>query len=131
MVDSLRARRVSFLLVAVAAAALGGCGGAGGEDTLPTGPRIGTGPEGYERERGKVRVPDVIQVRSKGHLERHELEAGVAPHRVALGDCYLRRLADHKLVRGDLVLQAVIESTGEVRVARIIESDVGDWVVER
>ncbi|HTE56358.1 MAG TPA: AgmX/PglI C-terminal domain-containing protein [Kofleriaceae bacterium] len=122
------ARRGLVVLVGIAAAALGGCGG-GNEDILPSGPRVGTGPEGYER--GKTRVRDVIQVRSKGHLEPHELEAGVSPHRAALGDCYLRRLGDHKFLRGDLVLQAVIESTGQVGEARIIESDVGDWVVER
>lgn len=129
MADRLSARRACFLLVGGAAMLLGGCGA--GEDILPTGPRSGTGPEGYERERGEVRVPDVLQVRSKGHLERHELEAGIAPRRAALGDCYLRRLDDHGFVRGDLVLQAVIESTGEVKNARIIESDVGDWAVER
>ena len=127
-----RACRVPLLLVGIAAAATGGCGaghGSGDDDILPSGPRIGTGPESYERARTRVR--DVIQVRSKGHLERHELEAGVAPHRAALGDCYLRRLRDHRFVRGDLVLQAVIESTGQVNEARIIESDVGDWVTER
>lgn len=92
----------------------------------------GTTGQSSGAEPGQTRRKDIIQVRgTKGYLEMHEIRAGVAPHHRALNDCYLTRLAERRFLGGDLRLQILVEATGDVGSARIIESDLGDWTVER
>jgi hypothetical protein len=125
--------------IAVAVVSMLGCGG-GGEQRSAATPLVGkpaqasgghSGPS-YEQERGETQQKDSIQVRgTKGYLEMHEIQAGVKPHHDAFDACYQSRLKERRFIYGDLTLEIMVRPTGDVGTARLTESDVGDWTVER
>lgn len=88
--------------------------------------------QSYDEEASQGGKRDTIQVRgTKGFLEMHEIRARVAEHLAAFNDCYLSRLKQRSFLRGDLLVEVLVEPTGDVGSALIVEGDVGDWQVER
>lgn len=76
--------------------------------------------------------PDPVKVSgTRGVLQTHEVQAGFSPHQAALSACFQDQLKQRKFLSGDIKIQFAIEPTGQVGSARILQSDVGDWTVER
>jgi hypothetical protein len=104
-------------------------------DFMPSQPAQAAGAtrgESYDQEASRKGKRDIIQVRgTKGALEMHEIRARVAERLVAFNNCYLDRLKQHRFLRGDLLLEILVEPTGDVGSALVVEGDVGDWLVER
>lgn len=104
-------------------------------DLLPSQPAQAAGAtrgQSYDQEASKRGKRDIIQVRgAKGFLEMHQIRAGVAESLAAFNDCYRNRLKQRRFLRGDLLLEILVEHTGDVGTTLIVEGDVGDWLVER
>ncbi len=130
------------LALPVLFAALIGCGGAGkgagdssGDSSRRAGQASGmddgAGEAEPEAEREQQETEQIAVTGTKGRLEAQQIQAGVAPRAAALQACYDAQLVQKKFVSGKLVLDMVVAKSGQVGRARIAESDVGDWTVER
>jgi hypothetical protein len=130
------------LALPVLLAALIGCGGAGkgagdssGDSPRRAGPAGGTDDsvEASEAEAGREQqeTEQIAVTGTKGRLEPQQIQAGVASHAAALQACYDAQVVHKKFVSGKLTLGMVVAKGGQVARARIAESDVGDWTVER
>lgn len=136
--------RTARVLLPLVLTALFGCGGAGkgaGDSSGESPRRAGTGggmddsaearEAEAEAEREQQEKEQIAVTGTKGRLEAQQIQAGVAPHAAALQACYDAQLVKKKFVSGKLMLDMVVEKSGQVGRARIAESDVGDWTVER
>jgi len=68
---------------------------------------------------------------TRGVLQTQDIQAGLAPHLAALEACYKDQLKSKKFVSGKLTVEILVAKTGQVGRARVMESDVGDWSVEK
>jgi TonB family protein len=68
---------------------------------------------------------------SKGHLEPHQIEAGVRPHQGALSACYHDQLKATRFVGGSIELSFVVRPDGAVDTVKLSKGDLGSWPVER
>jgi hypothetical protein len=68
---------------------------------------------------------------TRGTLQAAQIQAGLAPHTAALEDCYKGALQRKKFLSGKLLLEVRVAKTGQVGGAALVESDIGDWEVER
>jgi hypothetical protein len=133
-------RTARLLALPLLVTALAGCGGAGkgaGDSSGESPGRAGLGSgvddsaEAREAEAEGEQQEQIAVTGTKGRLEAQEIQAGVAPHAAALQACYDAQLVKKKFVSGVLMLDMVVEKSGQVGRARVAESDVGDWTVER
>ena len=132
--------RAAALTVLGSAAALGGCGGAGqggagsgsGEDAPPRGLASGMDDSADQEPTSPEPAAEQVSVSgTRGRLDAQQIQGGVAPHAAALGECYKAELKQKKFLSGKLVLDVRVNKSGGVGRARIADSDVGDWAVER
>lgn len=70
-------------------------------------------------------------VNSRGHMEPQVVEAGLAPHKEALSDCYTSRVGKRKWLGGHVVLKWEISKAGEITKVLLSESDLGAWPIEK
>jgi hypothetical protein len=68
---------------------------------------------------------------TRGVLAAQDIQAGLAPHVAAMDACYKDQLKQKKFVSGKLTVEILVARTGQVGRARVMESDVGDWAVEK
>ena len=117
-------RRGVLVFSAFAAAACGG--GAPPKETTPppAAPRVAQ--EEPEDENDGVSV-----VGTKGHMEPHDVEAGLAPHTAAMQECFTTRAARKRWLGGKLQLAWKITKAGVVTQVVIDQSDVGSWAIEK
>lgn len=81
--------------------------------------------EDDEREDG------VEIVSTHGRMDPTVVEAGLAPHKEALSDCYMSRVGRRRWLGGHVTLHWDIEKTGEIKAVKLSESDLGAWPVEK
>jgi TonB family protein len=134
----LRAAIVAPLLAALCLAP--GCGGGvkgGGADRPGEGPPRSGLASGMDDSSDREPEPppkpkEQVQVTgTKGVLQAQEIQAGVAPHAAAIEACYKDELKQKKFVSGKLTVEILVAKTGQVGGARVVDSDVGDWAVEK
>lgn len=113
---------------AILALAMLGCGGSEPKSAAaPAEPRPALADDAPE-----AAAEEPIQVAgTRGVLEMHEIQAGVKPHHAAFDACYQSRLKQLGFLHGALRFEVKVQPSGEVGEVRVIESDVGDWTVER
>jgi hypothetical protein len=119
--------RCSLLLIGVAA-----CGG-GSKQTEPVKPV----PDVKADKPTRIPVEDdehedgVEVISTHGRMEPATVEAGLAPHKEALSDCYMSRVGRRRWLGGHVTLHWDIDKTGEIKAVKLAESDLGAWPVEK
>jgi hypothetical protein len=70
-------------------------------------------------------------INARGVMDTKLVEAGLAPHKEALSDCYMSRVGKRKWLGGHVVIKWDISKTGEVTSVKLAESDLGAWPIEK
>jgi len=84
--------------------------------------------EEAERAEAEKKKQEQIKVaNTKGVLELHEIQAGLAPHQAELPACLPKQ---KRFLGGDVRVYFKVLPTGQVGTARVVQSDLGDWDVE-
>ena len=120
----------------VLAIALGACGGGGAKaadkpvviSPVPTTRVVAPEPEDEPE--------DGVQFAStKGHMEMSVIEAGIAPHKQALSDCYTTNLKKRRWLGGTVIIHWDIAKDGTVTAVRLAETEpgtnLGNWQIEK
>jgi len=131
-----RALLVSISVSILIAAA--GCGGSDkGAAASPASGESRAGDQPSAEEPGESgesgeEAEDGLEVSgTKGTLEAQQIQAGVGRHASELQACYQAQLSQKKFLSGKLTVEVLVEKSGQVGRARMLDSDVGDWAVER
>lgn len=108
------------------------CGGGGKSGTTTA-----TNPDPNPPKATRVPIEDtenedgVELVSAHGRMEPSVVEAGLAPHKAELSDCYMSRVGRRRWLGGHVSLHWDVEKTGEVKSVKLAESDLGAWAVEK
>jgi hypothetical protein len=70
-------------------------------------------------------------VSTHGHMDPAAVEAGLAPHKESLSECYTTRVGRRRWLGGHVVLHWDINKAGEIVAVKLAESDLGAWPVEK
>ncbi len=73
----------------------------------------------------------VTVLNARGRMELSAIEAGLAPHNEALSDCYMSKVNRRRWLGGHVVLKWDIRKDGTVTQVKLIESDLGNWPIEK
>lgn len=84
-----------------------------------------------ESETGEAEEDGVTFVRTKGSISKEAIENGLAPHSVALADCYMSKVGKRRWLGGRVVLQWNLKGDGTVTSVKLVESNLGSWVIEQ
>lgn len=77
-------------------------------------------------------VEDGVEVVStRGHMEPAVIEAGLAPHKESLSDCYMSKVGKRRWLGGKVALHWDISKAGEITAVKLAESDLGAWPIEK
>jgi hypothetical protein len=113
------------LLAAVAALAAAACGGKPAQPAAPAEP-VG------RRVPVEDEVEDGVEVTSsKGRMDPAVVETGIGPHKEALGDCYMSRVAGRRWLGGRVSLHWDIQRDGTISAVKLAESTLGAWPIEK
>jgi hypothetical protein len=110
--------------------ALGACGG--GKPASKPQPKD---PDPPRSTRVPIEEPEnedgVEVVNARGHMDVKLVEAGLAPHKDALSDCYMSRVGKRRWLGGRVVIKWDITKAGEISAVKLSESDLGAWPIEK
>jgi hypothetical protein len=67
----------------------------------------------------------------RGRMEPAAIEAGLAPHKDSLVDCYMSRVTGRRWLGGRVSLLWEIAGDGTLVEVKLAESDLGAWSIER
>jgi TonB family protein len=70
-------------------------------------------------------------VAAHGHMDPAVVEAGLAPHKAELSECYTARVGKRRWLGGHVTLHWDINKSGEVTAVKLAESDLGAWPIEK
>lgn len=111
------------------------CGGSGSPPPKEPAPVISPTPvtrvpvEDDEPEEG------VTILNARGHMDPAVVEAGIAPHKQALADCYTTNLRKRRWLGGQVVLWWDIDKEGTVTAVHLHETEpgtsLGNWEIEK
>jgi hypothetical protein len=74
----------------------------------------------------------VTIVHAHGHMEKDAVEAGIAPHKDELADCYMKKVGRRRWLGGHVKIHWDIAKDGTVtKVVLASESDLGSWPIEK
>jgi TonB family protein len=110
--------------------ALAACGGTDKAAT-PEQPAAPPPAEAGAPEAGAKPKDDLQVAGVKGVLQNAQIQSGVAPHAAALEACYKDQLKLKKFLSGKVLVEIQVGKTGQVTAAGVVESDLGDWTVEK
>jgi len=125
------------IIAGFAASLILACGGgsdSAGKKTTPTTTSDDPNPDKHDSK-----VPDVDDddgegevsiVGTKGHLEKAQIDAGMAPHLSDLTGCYTKKLGGQRYVGGELEFKFVIAPDGTVDKVFLKRSTLGSWSME-
>ena len=72
---------------------------------------------------------------TRGHMEIAVIEAGIAPHKQALSDCYTTNLKKRRWLGGTVIIHWDIAKDGTVTAVRLGETEpgtnLGNWQIEK
>lgn len=113
------------LALLVAAAPLGAaCGGSSKPAAAPAAPST--------RAYAETVPDDGMEIESsRGRMEPAVIEAGIGPHKEALGECYTSRVGQRRWLGGRVSIHWEIQGDGTVTAVKLAESDLGAWPIER
>jgi TonB family protein len=107
---------------------LAACGGGSDRATTPVEPAA---PAADQAGQDAGPNDGLVVAPVKGVLQNAQIQAGVAPHAAALEACYKDQLKQKKFLSGKVLIEIQVANTGKVSAAGIVESEVGDWAVEK
>jgi hypothetical protein len=74
-------------------------------------------------------------VGARGRMEIDVIEAGIAPHKQALSDCYMSNVNRRRWLGGQILLHWEINKEGTVTAVRLVETEpgtnLGNWPIEK
>jgi TonB family protein len=73
----------------------------------------------------------VTVLNARGRMDQAAVEAGLAPHKEALSECYTTRVGKRRWLGGHVVLHWDIKASGTISSVKLSESDLGAWEVEK
>jgi outer membrane biosynthesis protein TonB len=118
--------RRAAVALALAAAACGGKSGRPAASAEPArAPAHRVPIEDSEPEDG------VVITSAHGHMEPAVVEAGIGPHKEALGACYTSRVGKRRWLGGHVSLHWAVKRDGAVTSVKLVESDLGAWPIEK
>jgi hypothetical protein len=101
------------------------CGGKPAQPASPAEPAAKRVPVDDE-------VDDGLELASsRGRMDPAVVEAGIAPHKEALGDCYMSRVAGRRWLGGRVSIHWDIQGDGTISAVKLAESTVGAWPIEK
>jgi hypothetical protein len=68
---------------------------------------------------------------SKGRMDPAAVEAGIAPHKEALAECYMSRVGRRRWLGGKVTIHWDIQRDGTVTAVKLSENTLGAWPVEK
>lgn len=119
---------------------LGLASGCGGSPPPPRQPEPAPAPRPTRVPIEEDEVEEGVQiVGARGRMDTSAIEAGIAPHKQALSDCYLTNLNRRRWLGGQIVLHWEISKEGEVTSVRLAPIDpsadpatnLGNWTIEK
>jgi hypothetical protein len=118
-------RAALALALAVTAVPLAvACGGSGKPAPAPAAPRT--------RAYAETAPDDGMEIESsRGRMDPAVIEAGIGPHKQALGDCYMSRVGQRRWLGGRVSIHWDIQRDGTVTAVKLAESDLGAWPIEK
>ena len=84
-----------------------------------------------DESEGETPEEGVTFVKTKGSISKEAIEAGLAPHSQALGECYMSKVGRRRWLGGHVVLQWNLKPDGAVSSVKLIESNLGAWAIEQ
>lgn len=117
--------KATLLLVLVMACGGGGPPSAKPEPTISMTQTTRVPVEEDDSEEG------VTIINARGRMDPKVVEAGLAPHAQALGECYTTQLNKRRWLGGHVVIHWDIKKDGTVSAVRLAESDLGAWPIEK
>lgn len=116
------------LALVLAAAACGGSSAGKGASAGQGGAGQGGGPRAPVEDE----VDDGMELEAdRGRMEPAAIEAGIAPHKEGLTDCYMSRVSGRRWLGGRVSLLWEIAGDGTLIAVKLAESDLGAWAIER
>jgi hypothetical protein len=74
----------------------------------------------------------VTFVHARGHMEQDAVEAGIAPHKDELADCYTKNVGRRRWLGGHVKIHWDIAKDGTITAVKLAsESDLGAWPIEK
>lgn len=70
-------------------------------------------------------------VTTRGRMDPAAIEAGLAPHKEALSECYTSRVGRRRWLGGHVSLHWDISRDGTITAVKLAESDLGAWAIEK
>ncbi len=128
-------KQMTALAAAVLIAACGGGSDGTAKKTTPTttetdpnpDKHISTAPDTGDDDEGEG---EVSIAGTKGHLEKHQIDAGMAPHLRDLTGCYTKKLGSKRYIGGEIEFSFVVAADGSVDKVYFKRSTLGAWHME-
>jgi hypothetical protein len=73
----------------------------------------------------------VTIINAHGHMEPAAVEAGLAPHKTELFECYTKQVGRRRWLGGHVQLHWDIKADGTITSVKLSESDLGAWSIEK
>jgi outer membrane biosynthesis protein TonB len=73
----------------------------------------------------------VVITNSRGRMDPAVVETGIAPHKEALGDCFMSRVGRRRWLGGRVTIHWDIQRDGTISAVKLAESTVGAWPIEK
>jgi len=105
-----------------------GCGGSKPPPEKPEEKKVSLPPPQPEEDEPE---DGVTFKKQKGQISQEAIEAGLAPIKEAMTDCYNSRVGKRKWLGGEVNLKWELKADGSVKSVKITASNVGDWAVEK
>jgi hypothetical protein len=89
-------------------------------------------PEPRTRIVAETEPDDSFEIESsRGHMDPAVIEAGIGPHKDALGECYTSRVGQRRWLGGRVSIHWDIQRDGTITAVKLAESDLGAWPIEK
>ena len=119
------------LALALAASA-GGAGILGGAACGGKGKPAPAAPAPRTRVVAESEPDDGFEIASsRGRMDPAVVEAGIGPHKEALGACYMSRVGQRRWLGGRVSIHWDIQRDGTITAVKLAESNLGAWPIEK
>jgi TonB family protein len=121
------------LAVPFALAGLTACGGSSPPPEKPVEPAPKKVNRVVVEDESANETPEegVTFVKTKGTITQEAIEEGLAPHQVAMAECYTQKVGKRRWLGGRVVLQWNLRDDGTLTSVKLTESNLGSWAVEQ
>jgi TonB family protein len=121
------------LAVPVALVGISACGGSSPPPAKPVEPAPKKVNRVVVEDESQNETPEegVTFTKTKGSISKEAIEEGLAPHQVAMAECYTQKVGKRRWLGGHVVLQWNLKANGTLTSVKLTESNLGSWDVEQ